>query len=204
MLRRELLASGHSALKGKSHLCQVCLKFILTPAHRYLRDGQHQRKVPLVINFCLTRGTEMKGGPFLPGAAFVFQGDQSSPSPVPSGEGQVQHPERWGNFGVSSHRGTPQPAGPRAPSPAASQPPPIWGSAQPHTMQRPGNGLESKLCGIFVMAVTFVEKAVTSCSFCRLCNPSQPATASLVNFYSFGSIRQRYSREQSFLMDLSY
>lgn len=89
MLRRELLASGHSALKGKSHLCQVCLKFILTPAHRYLRDGQHQRKVPLVINFCLTQGTEMKGSPFLPGTAFVFQGDPSSPSPAPSREGQV-------------------------------------------------------------------------------------------------------------------
>jgi len=90
MLSRELLASGHLALKGKSHLCQVCLKFILTPAHQYLHDGQHQRKVHLVINFCLTRGTEMKRSPFLPGTAFVFQCDQSTTSSASSTAGQTQ------------------------------------------------------------------------------------------------------------------
>lgn len=90
MLRCELLASGHLALKGKSHLCQVCLKFILTPAHQYLHDGQHQRKVHLLINFCLTRGTEMKRSPFLPGTAFVFHRDQSTTGSASSGTGQTQ------------------------------------------------------------------------------------------------------------------
>lgn len=90
MLRHELLASGHSALKGKSHLCQVCLKFVLTPAHHYLPDGQHQRKVHLVINFCLTRGTEMKRSRFPPGTAFVFQCDQSTTSSASPSTGQTQ------------------------------------------------------------------------------------------------------------------
>lgn len=90
MLRHELLASGHLTLKGKSHLCQVCLKFILTPAHPYLHDGQHQRKVHLVINFCLTWGTEMKRSPFLPGTAFVSQCDQSTTSPMTPTMGQTQ------------------------------------------------------------------------------------------------------------------
>lgn len=90
MLRHELLASGHLTLKSKSHLCQVCLKFILTPAHQYLHDGQHQRKVHLVINFCLTWGTEMKRSPFLPGTAFVSQCDQSTTSLMTPSVGQTQ------------------------------------------------------------------------------------------------------------------
>lgn len=90
MLCHELLASGHLTFKGKSHLCQVCLKFILTPAHQYLHDGQHQRKVNLVINFCLTWGMEMKRSTFLPGTAFVSQCDQSTTSPMTPSVGQTQ------------------------------------------------------------------------------------------------------------------
>lgn len=102
-------------------------------------------------------------------------------------------------------RQPPRPSGPRAPSsPPLTASRPCWTfrSPEPHTMRLPGNGLESKLCGIFVMAMTFREKTVTSSSFCRFCNPSQPATDSFMNFYSFGSVRERYSREHSFLMDL--
>lgn len=88
-------------------------------------------------------------------------------------------------------------------APAATQPCWMLRSTQPHTMQLPGNELESKLCGIFVMAMTSMEKTVTSSRFCRFCNPSQPATDSFMNFYSFGSVCERYGTEHRFLMDLS-
>lgn len=111
-------------------------------------------------------------------------------------------PGHWGCFWVSV-------AWQSAPSSTpcthiASQPQPVLRFTQPHTMQLPGNGLDSNLCGIFVMAVAFMEKTVAPSSLCRLCNPSQPATDSFMNFYSFGSVCERYSREQSFQVDLSY
>lgn len=196
MLRRELLASGHSALKGMSHLCQVCLKFILTPAHHYLHDGQHQRKVNLVINFCLTQETEMKRSPFFSTHCFCFPAPSVNchlcitccrANAGPGHQGCFWVPAAW----QGAPNSTPC-------THIASRPQPISRFARPHTMQLPGNGLDSNLCGIFVMAMTFVEKTVTSSSSCRLCNPSQAATDSLVNFYSFGSVCERYSQEQSF------
>lgn len=199
MLCRELLASGHLTLKGKSHLCQVCLKFILTPAHQYLHDGQHHRKVHLVINFLPDMGKGNEKEPFSSRYSFCFPVWSVNYQSCDTRDRANPALEFWGYFGVPSCPGSPHPVGAHirvVPRTLLSVPlclRPCWmlRSTQPHTMQLPGNGLESELCGIFVMAMPFMGKTVTSSSFCRFCNPSQPATDSFMNFYSFGSIRER-------------
>lgn len=102
--------------------------------------------------------------------------------------------------------GTPHPSGPRAhPSAPCRLPTPLDAEIRSASHNAASwEWIRKQAVWYICYGHDFQGETVTSSSFCRFCNPSQPATDSFMNFYSFGSVQERRRRERSFLMDLSY